>query len=129
MLLVEIEIEIEADAVVPWFLRLTGPDITCRGTPTVNVLVLVGSAWWGRDMDVLVLGGTAWLGRQVSPQALEAGHAVTCLVRGESGRVAEGTQLVAAEPEMPGAYDSLVDRSWDAVVEVFWQPGFVRQAL
>ena len=80
-------------------------------------------------MRILVLGGTAWLGGAVAQAALDGGHAVTALARGESGPVPPGVELVRADRSRPDAYAAVAERDWDAVVDVSRQPGHVRSAL
>lgn len=78
---------------------------------------------------ILVLGGTSWLGGEVARAALAAGHSVTCLARGLSGHAPPGVTFVCADRGEDTAYEQARDQDWDGVVDVSWQPGFVRGAL
>ena len=80
-------------------------------------------------MNVLVLGGTAWLGREVALAALSQGHEVTALARGESGSVPDSVELVRADRGEADAYDAVARRDWDVVVDVARQPSHVRGAV
>ncbi len=79
--------------------------------------------------ELLILGGTAWLGRVLASAAVVGGDMVTCLARGESGAAPEGVEWIRADRRDPAAYAALSGRSFDQVVEISWQPGWVRAAL
>lgn len=79
--------------------------------------------------QMLVLGGTSWVGGQIAHEAVVRGHDVTCLARGESGDAPGAVTFVQADRSRPGAYDEVVDRRWDMVVDVSRQPGQVRSAV
>lgn len=78
---------------------------------------------------VLVLGGTGWPGHEVARQSVAAGHAVTCLACGTSGRPPQGAAWVHGDRHEPGAYDAVSAEPWDLVVDVTRQPGQVRSAV
>jgi nucleoside-diphosphate-sugar epimerase len=78
---------------------------------------------------ILVLGGTAWLSAEVVRAALTRGHDVTCLARGESGRVPDGGRWVRADRTRADAYDDVQGEPWDVVIDVARQPGQVRGAV
>ncbi|MEP7089468.1 MAG: NAD-dependent epimerase/dehydratase family protein [Nocardioidaceae bacterium] len=80
-------------------------------------------------LDVLVLGGTSWLGGAVARRALDRGHRVTCLARGEAGTPPTGASWVRADRAASTSYDAVSNRDWDVVVDVSWQPDQVRGAL
>lgn len=80
-------------------------------------------------MRILLLGGTSWLGGYVAAVALDRGHDVTCLARGESGSAPAGVAFVRSERDRPEAYDQVVASDWDVTIEVARQPGHVRRAV
>lgn len=79
--------------------------------------------------NFLVLGGTSWLGGEIAKAALARDHNVTCLARGEAGDVPAGATFVRVDRDAPNAYADVVDKRWDAVFDVSWQPRFVRGAV
>lgn len=79
-------------------------------------------------MRILILGGTVFLSRRIAERALELGHEVTCLARGTVSVPPPGAAFVQADRDGATPYAG-VDRDWDVVVEVSWQPHQVEDAL
>ena len=79
---------------------------------------------------LLVLGGTSWLGGATARHAAGARPPRHLPGPGRVRPTAAGRRRwVRADRSGPDAYDEVAGRPWDAVVEVSWQPGFVRSAL
>lgn len=79
-------------------------------------------------MRLLILGGTAWLGRCIATTAVERGHRVTCLARGESGAVPPGAAFTRSDRDGAGACRKVAREEWDVVLDVSRQPAQVRGA-
>ncbi|TDN88666.1 NAD-dependent epimerase/dehydratase family protein [Microbacterium sp. BK668] len=67
--------------------------------------------------SVLVLGGTGWLSGWLARDWIAAGAEVTCLARG-TRPAPDGAALVEADRAAPDAYDGVMDRDWDEVVDI-----------
>ena len=60
-------------------------------------------------MNFLLLGGTGFLGGHIATAAVERGHEVTCLARG-NGKVPNGTDFVSSDRDRDGAYDEVAGK-------------------
>jgi nucleoside-diphosphate-sugar epimerase len=79
-------------------------------------------------MRLLLLGGTAWLGGYLATIAVERGHQVTCLARGESRSAPRGADFKRADRDDPDAFREVANDVWEVVIDVSRQPGQVRRA-
>lgn len=78
-------------------------------------------------MRLLVLGGTAWLGGEIVRAALDDGHDVVCMARGERP-APDGANLVAADRDDPQAYSALAG-VFDAAIDVTMIPTHAKGAV
>jgi nucleoside-diphosphate-sugar epimerase len=79
-------------------------------------------------MRILVLGGSVFLSKAVATEAAARGHEVTCVTRGRSGEVPEGTRHVVWDRSDDVPPD-LGTEEFDAVVDVSRTPSHVRKAV
>jgi len=78
---------------------------------------------------LLILGGTEFLSFTTAKLAVAAGHEVVCLARGTHRPSPTGTRFVKADRSIgPSAYTALTG-TFDAVIDVSWDPMRVRNAL
>jgi len=80
-------------------------------------------------MRILVLGGTVYLSAAIATEFVSLEHDVTCIARGTSGAVSPGARLIVANRASGKSAYAEANGDWDAVVDVSWEPSFVRDAL
>ncbi len=80
-------------------------------------------------MRVLVLGGTTFLSAALAQVALDEGHEVVSLARGESGGFALGTTPVVADRRWGPVVYRALEGNFDMVFDVATHTGFVAEAL
>ncbi|WP_306507498.1 NAD-dependent epimerase/dehydratase family protein, partial [Corynebacterium sp.] len=78
-------------------------------------------------MNFLLLGGTGFLGGHIAAAAVERGHQVTCLARG-NGKVPNGAEFVSSDRDRDSAYDEIAGKTWDTIVDLTSQPKHARDA-
>jgi nucleoside-diphosphate-sugar epimerase len=76
-----------------------------------------------------LFGGTAFLGRRIAEAGVARGHTVTAIARGTAGSFPSGVRSIVLDRAGSTAHQSLAVESFDAVVELTWQPSFSRAAL
>jgi 2'-hydroxyisoflavone reductase len=79
-------------------------------------------------MRILVLGGSVFLSKATAAEAVARGHEVTCVTRGRSGDVPDGSRHVVWDrvDDVPA---ELATEEFDAVVDVSRIPSHVRKAV
>ena len=82
----------------------------------------------GGHMRILVLGGSVFLSKAVASDAVARGHQVTCVTRGRSGEVPDGTRHFVWDRSDDVPPD-LAAEEFDAVVDVSRTPSHVRRAV
>lgn len=85
-------------------------------------------------MKFLIFGGSVFLSKAVAQTALDRGHRVRCISRGDSGAVPKGarhTIVDRSEETDPhaGTWTGLASHDWDAVIDVASTPSWVETAV
>ncbi len=85
-------------------------------------------------MKFLIFGGSVFLSKAVAQVALDRGHTVVCLSRGDSGSPPEGAHHIVADRSeetdpRAGTWTGLASQQWDAVIDVARTPSWVETAL
>ena len=85
-------------------------------------------------LRILILGGTGFIGPHIVHAALQRGHQVAMLNRGQrtpSEHAAEFARVEAirGDRSQPNGYDNLAGRKWDAVIDTAQQVPWTRAAV